>query len=66
MEAPPLLAPRVIAALDFGTTFSGFAFCPIADDSKIFQWCAPAAHLHACSRARACYGVSRAARARQR
>jgi hypothetical protein len=53
MEAPPLLAPRVIAALDFGTTFSGFAFCPIADDSKIFQWCAPAAHLHARARARA-------------
>ena len=43
---PPVLAPRVIAALDFGTTFSGFAFCPIADDSKIFQWCA------------ACIGVS--------
>ena len=36
----PLLRPRVLCALDFGTTFSGFAFCSLSDDSKIFQWCA--------------------------
>ena len=32
--------PRVLCAIDFGTTFSGFAFCSNAeDDAKIFQWC---------------------------
>ena len=41
MAAKPVLRPRVLCALDFGTTFSGFAFTAVSDDeSKIFQWCA--------------------------
>ena len=41
MAAQPVLRPRVLCALDFGTTFSGFAFTAVSDDeNKIFQWCA--------------------------
>jgi hypothetical protein len=42
MADKPLTRPRVICALDFGTTFSGFAFAALAADGKIFQWCARA------------------------
>ena len=45
----PLLRPRVLCALDFGTTFSGFAFCSLSDDSKIFQWCAALAAPATCA-----------------
>jgi hypothetical protein len=47
MAAKPMLRHRVLCALDFGTTFSGFAFTAVSDDeNKIFQWCAPlCAHL---------------------
>ena len=45
--------PRVLCAIDFGTTFTGFAFCKMfEDDAKIFQWCEERRRASACERMR--------------
>ena len=46
MASKSLLRPRALCALDFGTSFSGFAFTAVSDgENKIFQWCASLARI---------------------
>ena len=43
----------MLCAIDFGTTFTGFAFCKMfEDDAKIFQWCEERRRASACERMR--------------